>query len=399
MINTIIDSSKSYLKKQPPINSLYKTYRFLQQRRNITSEDSIRRSYQKVLKQPFTLDEQYSTDDIQIGEIEINKNCNLNCPFCKTQLSTRPNDYMDIELFERCVRMAFDVNKGKRPTISLHTIGEPLLHPKLEDYFRVIRREKGKIYLVTNAQFLHKRLELLKSYSDIIETIRFSVDGSTKETYEKMRTPGKFKPLMDNLELFKKANQGGRYFSHVAMNTIVSEDNRHEIAYHLGFYSSYVPMENIGLRLVDGLAADNTYFLQKSVLKQYIVPNKPCQQLKTTMHILNDGRVSACCRDYNGELIYGDVKTNTPQELINNAEIRRLRRQHIDDTIPKNSLCGTCLKLDPKVSGLWVLFSNALIYKYKTKWHVPTMQTRFDEFFEMFSKGIPEESEFVRLLR
>ena len=43
-------------------------------------------------------------EDVHIAEIEINRNCNINCVMCNTSLSTRPQFNMDMELFEHAVK-------------------------------------------------------------------------------------------------------------------------------------------------------------------------------------------------------------------------------------------------------------------------------------------------------
>ena len=61
----------------------------------------------------------------EVVSIEINKNCNLNCTMCNTELSTRDDFNMSLELFENIVKKM--VSKGLFLT-RLHTIGEPLMN-------------------------------------------------------------------------------------------------------------------------------------------------------------------------------------------------------------------------------------------------------------------------------
>jgi radical SAM protein with 4Fe4S-binding SPASM domain len=118
-----------------------------------------------------------------------------------------------------------------------------------------------------------------------------------------------------------------------------------------------------------------------------------------TLHILNDGRATPCCRDYQGDLTYGNIRDSTPQELINCENVLELRRQHLEKRIPANSPCASCFCVNPKVSALFKLFVAELVRRNSDNWDVPKMQSRFDEFFGMFMEGIPDRTLFSTLTR
>ena len=120
---------------------------------------------------------------------------------------------------------------------SLHTIGEPLLNPLLEEYFKILRRYGVTVTLSTNGLLLAERMDLLFAYADVIGTLRLSIDGATEATYEKIRRPGRFSRLMENLDTFHVENTRNKSIAHIGMHSIVSNDVRDELAYHLKFYS------------------------------------------------------------------------------------------------------------------------------------------------------------------
>ncbi|MHC5065848.1 MAG: radical SAM/SPASM domain-containing protein [Planctomycetota bacterium] len=364
---------------------------------NPWARDSLTASYDRVMQRDRSISTTVSTHRARIGEIEINKNCNLNCSMCNTLLSERPNLNMEVERFEQVLIKARDTGQKKR--LLLHTIGEPLINPLLSDYFALLRKYGFKIFLSSNLLPLKKKVDLLCEYADVIDEFRFSIDGACKETYEKIRKPGKFSKLIESLDLFKQVNAGNRHFNKVSIDSVVSTDVAQELANHLDFYSRYVPMENIGLHLVNGLSLDNSYFLETSVLPNHVRRTEPCRQLgDATLHVLNDGRVTACCRDYNGELVFGSIYEDSVTDLINNEAIQELRRQNIDGTAPPDSLCSNCYEVDPRVSELFELFVKALVSRNKDCWDVDRMQARFGSFFQSFREGIPDRSEFVALL-
>lgn len=365
--------------------------------RQILADRHLVQSYKAIMNSSFVPNLYSNEQSLNVSEIEINKNCNLNCVMCNTALSQRAQKNMDFDLFEKVLT---HVNALGQKTIALHTIGEPLLNPYLEEYFSMIRAHKLKIFLSTNCLFLEKRMQVLTSYTDIIDTLRLSIDGATKETYEKIRRPAKFEALLRNLDYFLEVSKEKQCFNHVRINSIVSKDVQHELGFHVKFYSKYVNIRNIELSLVSGLSPDNTYFLNESILKNHIVPWHPCDQLfSSTLHVLNDGRTTACCRDYNGDLVYGSIKENKPQDLINNDRVLELRKQHLEDRIPKTSLCASCFRMDPRVAKLFHLFVSGLINRFANNWEAEPMQSRFDEFFDKFASGIPTQAGFLSLFR
>ncbi len=353
--------------------------------------------YDRIVTEAYDPQLLQSVENANIAEIEINKNCNINCVMCNTSLSTRPQFNMDMELFEHAVKYTKGQWGGHT---ALHTIGEPLMNNKLPQYFEILRKQGAQIQFSTNALILHKYIDFLIDYSDVIWEFRFSIDGASQETYEKIRFGGKWDRLMTNMEMFREKTEKTKPFKRVKIGSIVSQDVQNEMGHHLKFWSRYVPMDMIDLNLVSGLSPDNRYFLTRSILKKHIQPWPPCYMLfSSTLHILNDGRATPCCRDYNGDLTYGNIKDSTPAELINCDNVLELRRQHLENRIPKNSPCASCFCVNPVVSALFKLFVAELVHRFSNDWDVPKMQGRFDEFFGMFMEGIPDRELFSTLTR
>jgi hypothetical protein len=56
--------------------------------------------------------------------------------------------------------------------------------------------------------------------------------------------------------------------------------------------------------------------------------------------VLQDGRVTACCVDHDGELVVGDAKREDLRAIWNGARMRALRRAHVEGDLPP--LCARC---------------------------------------------------------
>ena len=171
------------------------------------------------------------------------------------------------------------------------------------------------------------------------------------------------------------------FFKNVRIDSIISKDTVNEIAYHYKFYSKYAKMSNIVMHLINGLSLDNSYFFNNSLIKKQIVRHRPRASLfSPSISVLCDGRVTACGRDYNGDLVFGNILESTPEELINNDKIMQLRKYHINGNIPKDSLCYDCYDINPKINAIFHHFSKVLVVKNGKNWDVDKMQNKFINF-------------------
>jgi MoaA/NifB/PqqE/SkfB family radical SAM enzyme len=93
---------------------------------------------------------------LQIG-VHITEHCNLNCAYCSHFSPLADEIFLDTDSFERdCAQLA----KISPKLANLGLLGgEPLLHPKLIDFFEIARRyfKTSVIQLITNGTLLSKQ--------------------------------------------------------------------------------------------------------------------------------------------------------------------------------------------------------------------------------------------------
>jgi len=330
-----------------------------------------------------------------IGNLELNKNCNLSCIMCNRGSTISPNIQMDIDLFEKIIQYGKTLGQN---SFNLWQLYEPLLNQRLLEYLKILRKLHARAIITTNGLLIEKNIDLICEYSDVIRSITFSIDGASKETYEKIRIPGKFEALIRNLEIIQERKLKSKFFPEIFISSIVSSDVQHELAHHLKFYSKYAIMKNISLNLVSGPPNNNSYFFEKTIFKNHIKKFVPCPSLNQ-IHILIDGRVSACCGELSGDLIYGSINDNTPMELFNNEIINQFREYHLNNNLPPNISCSSCFRTDKVVNDLWDFFYKTMILKNAKSWDVDVEQKKFDRFFKIFQSTIPTEEEYLSLFK
>lgn len=83
--------------------------------------------------------------------VEITNVCNLACSFCPG--TRRPAGYMRPEDF----RLLAEKLRGHTAYLYLHVMGEPLLHPQLEEILAIARQLGFRVCITTNGTLLPRR--------------------------------------------------------------------------------------------------------------------------------------------------------------------------------------------------------------------------------------------------
>ncbi len=299
-----------------------------------------------------------------VGILEINNSCNINCVMCDTKSSSRKKKLMNVELAEKYVK---EMRENGIKSVLLHTIGDPLANTKLKDYLRILRKYKMQAGLSTNGLMLDKHVETLAEYFDVCSNIRFSIDGVKKETYEKIRFGGVFEKLIDNLNLAEnKLKKIGYEFN---IDLVITKDNFDELGEFIVYFRKYInnPYKNFHLNFMNSLSPNNDYFLKNNMMSEHTSKNFYCNYASSLIpYILVDGRVSACCRDYDGSLVVDDLNKNALEGMKDSKGFKNLQSAHMneDESINNYELCKSCYVVDDRIAIIWQNLIALMLYKY-----------------------------------
>ena len=150
--------------------------------------------------------------------------CNIKCVMCSLE-DWAPKGFMSMEVIDALASVL-----PKVPAISLSCSGEPLLHPKFEEIFIKVRRLAPKSFLEfnTNATLLTGRISECLVENEL-NCINVSLDGATRETFERIRSGADFSLVLENLRALKEvklragASKPSLSIRFVAMKGNVSE--------------------------------------------------------------------------------------------------------------------------------------------------------------------------------
>lgn len=143
--------------------------------------------------------------------LEPTSRCNLRCVMCHFSTNDRlrfkpfdldPGSRGDIELNTFC-HIASELFP-RAHTLGLGCAAEPLLHPELSEILRISRKHRvPNVWLQTNLLALSdSKAQAIVKYG--VRTVSVSIDGTTRETYERIRNGASWDRLHSRLELLRR---------------------------------------------------------------------------------------------------------------------------------------------------------------------------------------------------
>ena len=244
--------------------------------------------------------------------LELTNFCNLKCVMCATLQMERPKKELSFDLIKKIV--------NENPQVSafgLTNWGEPLLHSQFFDIVSFLKQHNKEVRFCTNATLLNG-ITILRLVHSGVDQINFSLDG-INEVYEQIRNyPYKEvkQNIMNLLSFEKKAEKKIRH--RIAATVFdVNESHLEDLKKDWKGILKVVPQPMLT-------------FKRK-------VEHKKCHQLfDDHLVVLSDGSVVPCCVDYDANLVVGDAKTQTLNEIINSKKMEALRINNVD------SFCNYC---------------------------------------------------------
>ncbi|NLG96985.1 MAG: radical SAM protein [Chloroflexi bacterium] len=162
-------------------------------------------------------------------QIEPVGQCNLSCKMCpinfredKPLVGTRR--MMDYDLYCRIVDQFANIK-----TLHLQGLGEPTLHPRFFDMVTYAVQKSIRVTTNTNLTTINEaRAELCVTSG--LDTLHFSIDGTTAETYENIRLNARFDKVLRNLQNLVDARKRlGSDYPHLHMVMVIMRQNLAEL--------------------------------------------------------------------------------------------------------------------------------------------------------------------------
>ncbi len=308
----------------------------------------------------------YSQQKLPSIYLETTSACNLNCVMCPTQRASakiyKKSGYMKKELFCRLIdEIASDTPDA---AVYLYKDGEPLLHPQILEFIDYATSSLSNVTLFTNATLLNDKMAQ-GILSKNLNTICFSIDGLTKQTFEKVRMQDKKNPFADpgvpvdfdsvinNVLKFCEFKKSlGKISPKVVVRTTSFKATEKELADYRSYWEQRVDAVEIAPLL--------SWSGKIHANKRGPTERVPCDNLWKQLVVNWDGTVAPCCiyvRDIDNKFELSDLNTCSMRDAINSAGINRMRLAHLDnkmdDAVPFCKACTDWRHFLPTSSKIW----------------------------------------------
>jgi len=250
---------------------------------------------------------------------------------------------MSKELLNKFLTEIMENKKFNIKELNLWNAGEPMIHSDFIGIMELISSYKKKyknfpkVKILTNTMLLTG--ELSKKILEIgaVDYLGFSIDGGSKEEYERLRVGGKFDIVKKNIKIFTELNKGK---IETMVNCVIpigkslstdwmSEDFK-EILNSVDFYKLNYPDNNGG----------EIFIKYPSDFKFNKINKRICLALLQGLVIIQNGDVLFCCNDFNGNYPLGNLYKKSLFELCNSKERKDLVKSFFKRE--EVSLCKNC---------------------------------------------------------
>ena len=278
--------------------------------------------------------------------IEISGRCNEQCIYCQYYAKGihKVKGFIDEELFYRITKEAYELGITD---VGLYMVGEPLTNVKIYDYVDYLKHKLGfkYVYISTNGILLTPE-NLEKLVSAGIDSIKFSVSGSSRETFLKHHGVDAFEKVYSNIRYAYEYREKNGFQYKLYMFTILTKYNKEEKWLFEKCYSPYVDelvispvIEN---RCVYGVKKYLGVQEANDVLKD-IQMKVPCNLLFNKIHIDEGGRLLACCYDLSNDLsVVADLNQISLKDAVYGKDFVKLRERHLKNNI-EGTICDFCI--------------------------------------------------------
>ena len=220
--------------------------------------------------------------------IEITNTCNLSCDFCIK--NKRNNKFMSINEFEIILKKL----KGLTNYLYFHILGEPLLHPKINELIDLATSYGYKINITTNGYLIDK----------IIDNKNINMINISLHSYnEKYNIPldsylSNIFKVVDNLINNNTLVNLRLWVNNKYNNDIIKQINE--------YYHTNIKLEKCTIK--KNLYLDfNKNFIWPDLNNNYYNELGKCYGLITHFGILVDGTIIPCCLDSEGIINLGNI--------------------------------------------------------------------------------------------
>ncbi|HIG11644.1 MAG: radical SAM protein [bacterium] len=287
--------------------------------------------------------------------VEPTNACNLSCAYCGNSEMVRPKTNMDLGMYETLLDQMVELGI---PRLTLHTIGEPTLHPNIVEMLQMAADRERCVTMSTNGSLLNEKTArgIVKARPDVIN---FSIDGADQETIDLTRGGLNFEHFLENLRTMRRIRDdegvmtdspwGRVRLPTLTITCVLTPHFTREV--ERKFFETFGPLVDDFLFHWPNSHGD--YIPGTPLHKPGILPGKwrealfrqvrePCHYPWDALFLLASGNMSVCRFDFDGRVQVGRFPESSLLELWNSESMRSLRRAHMSFDYKGWEQCRDC---------------------------------------------------------
>jgi organic radical activating enzyme len=314
--------------------------------------------------------------------LEITNHCNFRCHFCPLAVSERSPEYMDTKLAKSIIQQLHE--HGYRNTLCFHLLGEPFLHPDIDEILEYSSKKTFETLLLTNGSlFTKNNLESAfnNSLNEVVVSMQltnqgfFHLRGSSinwEHYLSRIRQSINFK-LTSNTSTTLRISVGIRkksivcahedYFPHnsqinlkddlLNLLTKIPALDSDDVKKKLN--STNIPFTG-HLELAPGLSISikqmgnwRRLYKEKKTNKGY------CPYIGNELGVLSNGKLVNCHLDYDGRTSFANANQNRLVDIFSGTEYKKVFEAYVNQGLLSKG-CQNCViptKKHNKISIKW----------------------------------------------
>lgn len=332
---------------------------------------------EEIIKQKFKIKDEESLfyqleklrdKRVHVFNVETSNNCNMKCIMCpRTTAMTRkittiknnefktilkqikPHKKECLDSFLTFIDQEYGINELSRnenafyfyvssTCLTLHGYGEPLIDPNIENRVELCTKNNIPTYFscVPANINIDKIISLMKKG---LTVIKFSIDSlndvEAKEIRGKKNNYTKaYKQIEEILKLKKELNLQTKIICTMLdlstdEKSIIKQNRFIEIWKDKEVFAYIKSLDNRWYNDLDEDLQNKSHYQS-----QY------CEFPWTSLTIMANGNIVPCTQDYDAEMVFGNIKTDSLEDIWNGAKYEEFRQWHITGDFPKGNKCN-----------------------------------------------------------
>lgn len=278
--------------------------------------------------------------------LELSNICNHACLFCPNRKMKRKRREMDSDLVKRLLQ------EGRAEGIrkcGLFMNGEPFISQELAFFIKFAKKLGYEyVYITTNGALASE--ERIKEVINAgIDSIKFSINGGSRESYNLVHQSDDYEKVMSNLKFAHEYREQYNCTFKLLSSCVVTKYMESEIEEHYKNISSYVD-EIVFVRascfagqMIEEVKELRTDINNERIPKFKFKTQAPCNALWNSINVTCEGYLTLCCAESYNYLAIEDVNAMSLNEAWHSSRMTQMRKNHLENNL-EGTMCYRCIE-------------------------------------------------------